>query len=57
MKTLLSNELTSSFMERTKSKFYKRILENRAKPYRGMKYFPKYNVWAINLKNAIRKSN
>ena len=29
---------------------------NSEKPYRGMKYFEKYGVWAINEKNAKRKS-
>ena len=34
-----------------------RIRINREKPWRGMKYFSKYHVWAINEKNAIRKSS
>ena len=35
---------------------YAKYLANRAKPYKGMKFFKEYGVWAINEKNAKRKS-
>ena len=34
----------------------KRYRLNQSKPYKGMKWFEKYGVWAINEKNAKRKS-
>lgn len=42
--------------ESGKRKFYAKYLDNCAKPWKGMKYFAQYHVWAINEKNAIRKS-
>lgn len=35
---------------------YQQIVKNRNKPYRGMKYFADYGVWAINEKNARIKA-
>lgn len=39
-----------------RKKFYAKILHNRSLPYKGMKYFPEYSMWAVNEKNVMRKA-
>lgn len=40
----------------TKKLVAKRRRKNIEKPWKGMKWFAKYGVWAINERNAKRKS-
>lgn len=35
---------------------YTQCVDNLKKPWRGMKYFSEHEVWALNEKNAIKKS-
>lgn len=42
--------------EKGRKRSYARFMDNREKPWPGMRWFAQYGVYAINEKNAIRKS-